>query len=161
MVFFSSTSWGDSSNRVERVHTPIGKAELAAVLRDGHYAVFGRFPSKKTLGVAWAQVALENGQGYWTYNYNLGKITSRKTRPYYVQKHRFRSHKNFNQGAADYWRVVKKMCSKSLKYFKEGKPYVAAQVLSSCGYYGANRHRYGLAMIKLYRLAKIEVLPKL
>lgn len=151
----------NKSNKVPMKHTPIGKVELAAVLKNGHYSVFGRFPSKKTLAVAWAQVALENGQGYWTYNYNLGKITSSKKRPYYVQRHRFRAHRNFQEGAADYWKVVKKMCPKSLKYFKEGKPYVAAQILSRCGYYMANRQKYGKSMAKLYKLANNKVLPKL
>ena len=150
-----------NSYRVKRVLTPIGKIELAAVLRDGHYAVFGTFPSKKKLAVAWAQVALENGQGKKTFNHNLGKITSGKDRPYYIQRHRFRAHNNFNQGAEDYWRVVKKLCSRSLPFFEKGDPYSAALVLRSCGYYQADKHRYGLAMVKLYRLASKELIPLL
>lgn len=151
----------DKGYRVERKLTPIGKVEMAAVLRDGHYAVFGYFPSDKRLGVAWAQVAIENRQGLEVYNHNLGNITSVKSRPHYVKKHRFRAHKNFAAGAEDYWRVVRKMCRKSLKHFDKGEPYQAARVLKRCGYYGANSDKYGKAMVWLYRYARRKVLPKL
>ncbi len=141
--------------------TPIGEPELAAVLRDGHNAVFGYFPSKKRLAVGWAQVALENGRGKKTFNHNLGKITSFGTRPYYVQKHRFRAHNNFREGAEDYWRVVNKMCKRALPHFDKGDPYTAAQILSSCGYYEADKYKYGKSMQWLYNYANKKVLPVL
>ena len=147
--------------RVKKKHTPIGKVELAAVLRDGHYAVFGDFPSKERLQVAWAQVALENGQGYMTYNHNLGKITSSKYKPYYVQRNRFRSLKNFQDGAKLYWKVVDRLCSKSLQYFDNGRPNAAAQQLHSCGYYGADAKLYGKEMSKLYRREAIVAVSQL
>jgi hypothetical protein len=151
----------DSSNRVACELTPIGTLELAAVLRDGHYAVFGFFPSKQRLAVGWAQVAIENRQGKETYNHNLGNINSAKSRPYYVKHHRFKAHPDFQTGAQDYWKIVRKLCSASLPAFNAGAPYAAAQQLSRCGYYGANPDLYGKAMLQLYAKAMSKVIPKL
>lgn len=134
---------------------------MAAVLRDGHYAVFGFFPSDERLGVAWAHVAIENRQGKEVYNHNLGNITSSKKRPYYVKRNRFRAHKTFIAGAIDYWNVVKKMCRRSFKHFDKGHPYRAARALKRCGYYGADSDKYGKAMVKLYKRSRRKVLSKL
>ena len=142
------------SNKVEKIHTPIGKLELAAVLRNGYYAEFGRFPSDNVLAVGWSQVALENGQGKITFNYNLGKITSPKTYQYYVQRNRFRALSDFQEGAALYWRTINRLCSRSLIYFETGNAYSAAQILYGCGYYGANPKRYGEEMVKLMSTAR-------
>ena len=152
---------GPKSFRVKRVKTPIGKPELAAVLRDGHLAALGHKPNKKRLAVAWAQVALENRQGKEVYNYNLGNITSSKSRPFFVKRNRFRAHRNFNEGAADYWKVVHKMCKRSLKYFDRGQPRLAARQLYRCGYYKADPNKYANSMLWLYRYANRKVLPKL
>lgn len=149
------------SFRVKRVLTPIGKPELAQVLRNGHFAVFGHFPSEKRLATAWAQVAIENRQGLEVYNHNLGNINSGKLRPYYVKRNRFKAHRDFHDGAKDYWRIIRNMCSSSLRYFDRGQPYRAAQGLSACGYYGANKHKYGLAMMALYKTAMWEAISKL
>jgi len=161
LCLFSGVVFAGDTNRVPLELTPIGKPEMAAVLRDAHYSVFGYFPSKRRLAVAWAQVAIENRQGLEVYNHNLGNITSGKDRPYYVKRNRFRAHKTFSDGAIDYWNVVKKMCSRSFKYFNKGQPYQAAQVLKQCGYYGANADRYGKAMVWLYNYACAQVLPQL
>ena len=146
---------------VKRVGTPIDVVGMAKVLKEGHKEAFGFYPSDNRLAVGWAQVALENGQGKIVYNHNLGFITSSKTRPYFIKRHRFRAHNTFLEGATDYWRVVHKMCRSSFVYFDKGQPYRAALRLKSCGYYGANADRYGKAMVWLYRKAKNKVLPKL
>jgi hypothetical protein len=161
LCLLSGFTFAQDSNKVARELTPIGKPELAAVLRDGHYAVFGYFPSDERLAVAWAQVAIENRQGLEVYNHNLGNITSGKNRPYYVKHNRFRAHKTFSDGAIDYWNVVKKLCRSSFKHFDKGEPYQAAQVLKRCGYYGADSDKYGKAMVWLYNHARGQVLPKL
>jgi len=149
------------SYKVPMVRTPIGQLELAAVLRNGHYAVFKKFPSDKRLAVGWAQVAIENGQGYHTFNHNLGNINSAKTRPYYVKHHRFKSHKDFMDGAADYWKIVNGMCKSSLVAFDAGAPRWAAYRLHACGYYGADPTEYGKAMQQLYTKAKTKLIPQL
>lgn len=149
------------SNRVPIVHTPIGQLELAQVLKNSHYSVFGEFPSDKRLAVAWAQVAIENGQGYQTFNHNLGNINSAKSRPYYLKHHRFKSHKDFIDGGIDYWKIVHKMCRSSLPAFDAGAPRWAANRLSACGYYGADKTKYGHAMAWLYTKAKTKLIPQL
>ena len=150
-----------SSHRVERELTPINQVELANVLREGHRNVFGSYPSRNRLAVGWAQVAIENRQGLETYNHNLGNINSAPTRPYYVKRNRFKAHPDFITGAEDYWRVVRKMCSRSLVHFDNGDPYSAAQALYGCGYYGADRHLYGRAMQQLYAQVQGSVIPRL
>jgi len=147
--------------RVDMVHTPLSPVKLAETLKEGHYQKFGTYPNNKRLAVGWAQVALENGKGYYTYNYNFGKIKSGKTRPHYVQKHRFRAHRNAIEGAADYWNIVDRICKRSLTAFNIGAPERAAHILYGCGYYGANKTKYGQEMRKLYSTALRKIIPKL
>ena len=131
------------SLRVKRINTPISEVDLAKALREGHYLAFGKYPSTKRLTVAWAQVALENGRGKYTYNHNLGNISSRKKIPYYIiYSHSFLSFKSFNEGAAAYWRVIRNMCKSSLKYFDNGNAYAAGLQLRRCNYYMADKNKY-------------------
>lgn len=147
--------------RMDMIHTPLTPIELGEALREGHCQKFGEYPDDKRLAVGWAQVALENGQGHYTYNYNLGKIKAPKTHLHYVQRHRFRAHGNAVAGARDYWDVVSWLCRRSLPSFDAGQPEHAAHVLYGCGYYGADKTMYGQAMRQLYQTALHSVLPKL
>jgi hypothetical protein len=61
-----------SAPRTPRVRTSLGRLETAAVLRDAHYAVWGRFPSPRRLATALAHVRLEGSER--TYCRNLGMI---------------------------------------------------------------------------------------
>ena len=157
------TDFGSYKNvcRIDRVKTPLTPMELLVALNEGHYQKFGKYPSDKRLAVGWAQVALENGRGKYTYNYNFGKIKASKHRIHYVQKHRFRAHATAIEGTEDYWNVVNKMCKRSLRAFDAGAPETAANMLSSCGYFGADKKRYGRAMRKLYRRAIRKLIPQL
>jgi len=149
-------------NRVPKTHTPIKVVPLAEVLKKGHIDVFGYAPSNKRLAVAWSQVAIENGQGRLTYNYNLGNISTLKKVPYYIiAGHPFRSFPNFAEGSRAYWSVIRNMCKSSLPAFDAGAPEWAARILYGCGYYGADPIQYGKAMRQLYSKATYKVIPKL
>ena len=151
----------DNMCRVKKVHTPLTPIELGRALNVGHYERFGYYPSDKRLGVAWAQVALENGQGYYTYNYNFGKIKASKKHLHYVQKHRFRAHSNAIRGTTDYWNLINRLCKRSLPAFDVGAPKYAAKILSGCGYFEADKIKYGKAMRQLYNKALIDIIPNL
>jgi hypothetical protein len=93
--------------RGPRVRTPIGASELAAVLRDGHRYQFGRAPSRRRLVAAWAQVALENGQGRECFSFNLGMVGAVADQPYhFLHGHRFRSYADHVEGSRGYWAVM-------------------------------------------------------
>lgn len=149
-IFITLALSNNVNMEVPKVKTPISRIQLAEVLKEGHKDVFGYYPSKQRLAVGWAQVAIENRQGLDVYNHNLGNINSASSRPYYILRNKFKSHLTFREGAVDYWRIINKMCSSSLHLFNAGDPYGAAQQLSRCGYYGANKHQYGVEMRKLY-----------
>lgn len=161
MFLFSGTMGHHKNFHEPMIDTPIDIVNLGRVLKEGHKQVFGTYPSDKRLAVGWAQIAIENGQGKIIHNHNLGFITSSKNRPYFIKKHRFRSHKTFLEGATDYWKVVNKLCKSSLFYFDKGQAYNAAKRLRACGYYTSSADHYGKAMAQLYDKANRDVIPNL
>jgi len=140
-----------ASMRVKTVRTPISELNLARALKEAHFNLFGSYPSKNKLMVAWAQVGIENRRGKSVYNHNLGNISSRKTVPYYVLAGRsYLSFKSFNDGAIGYWKVIHRMCKSSIPYFEKGYSYAAALQLKKCGYYEANEKEYARQMTRVY-----------
>lgn len=158
-----------TARQVERIATPISEEELAAALELAHERVFQESPSRARLACAWAQVALENGRGQKTWNYNLGNITAFGQWPgqYYVlrvservQRNpdvwkkmdlRFRSHKDATDGAVDYWQLISGRFASVLSFFDAGDASGAAFELSRLRYYTAHADRYARTMAALYR----------
>lgn len=134
--------------RAPRDATPIGRAELAAVLRDGHFAVFGSFPSRRRLAIAWAQCALESGQGARSRGHNIGSIGAPAGAPsFLVAGARFRVYGDFIEAARDYWSVVGRS-QRALACFDAGDAACAARALHGF-YHRTDPEVYGAAMRSL------------
>lgn len=137
--------------------TPLGELELAAVLRDGHHAVFGRFPSRQRLASAWAHVALESGRGARSCSHNIGSIGARGDAPAYViAGARFAVEPSFRDGAEAYWRTLRR-CTSALGAFDSGDVRYAAVRLARCGYHRSDVDTYGDALAGLAWQGRVVV----
>lgn len=140
--------------RLDAQPTPLGPLELAAVLRDGHHAEFGAFPSTRRLRIAWAHVALENGRGAKTWHWNLGMIGASRAEPHFlIGGHRFAANGDAIDGARLYWRTLRRMCRGSLPYFDAGDARGAAGALTRCGWHRTDPTHYATSMATLSNLA--------
>lgn len=145
-----------------KYQTELLPVEIAQVLKDSHYNVFRKYPSNNRLAMAWAQIALENGQGEKIYNYNLGNIGAGKHQSYYVVSgSKFRSFNGFEDSGDAYWNVLKNNCSIVLSIFDTGDVSRSATQLENCGYYRVEREIYERGMVRLYNQAIWKILPKL
>lgn len=59
------------------ITTKLARPELAYWLREGWKSIYGEYPSDASLGILWAQTALECGGGSACRNYNFGNIKRR------------------------------------------------------------------------------------
>lgn len=131
--------------------TPVTENALYEVLKTSHVSVFGKDASEKRSATAWAQVALENGQGAKIYNFNLGMIGGSKKKPYFfINGYRFKANDSLYDGGVLYWNTIKNMCPSVLPHFDVGDVKGAAYQLYRCGYYRANKDDYARGMSKLY-----------
>lgn len=145
-----------------QINTKLSPIQIAEVLHHTHYAVFNRYPTKKRLAMAWAQIALENGRGDKIYNYNLGNIGSgRNQAHYYVAGSKFRSFSSFEESGIAYWNLLQNRCKISLTSFDWGNPKATAEYLRKCGYYRADLKLYQRIMNSLYYFALVEIIPKI
>jgi hypothetical protein len=141
------------SHKQKRILTPLTPNQVISILNDAHYSNYNKYPSKNRLANAWAQVAIENGQGKLIYNYNFGNIGAPKhtKHPYFViAGSRFISHSSPLDGAKRYWTTLKDHCPYSLVFFDAGLPEKAAYQLYKCHYYGADPNYYAEQMRKLF-----------
>src|SRR5271157_1871396 len=154
----------DPSKRVPMVNTKIERQELSDVLYKAHIKEFGKAPSMSRLAAAWAQIALENGNGKYSYNHNLGNIgPSSPDQLWYVSRldgNYYESFDSFDDAAVRYWHVVKH-CTGVLQRFDYGLAAEAAKLLRGCGYFGADLKAYSDGMASLYwtgrKFARITV----
>lgn len=146
---------------VDRLKTPLTRAELVLALRDGYYLAFGQAPSIKTLGSAVAQNALETAWGQATWRFNFGNITAaaswKKDHDYFVLhvaerldkvNHpdewttidlAFRAYESAKEGAKGYWALLgSKYYASVLPLFAAGDVSGAAHRLSELGYFTAH-----------------------
>jgi hypothetical protein len=134
----------------DKVQTPITEFELENVLYEAHVDVFGKKPSENRLAMGWAQVALENGAGAKTYNFNLGNIGASERDSYYnVSGHHYRNYGNFMQSARTYWHIISR-CNMAVKYFDAGYADAAAHALRRCGYFRADVDAYSSELSSLF-----------
>lgn len=148
--------------QVPKQKTPLSRMQLVEALRDGYFAAFGQTPSSKTLGVAFAQNALENASGQAIWCNNFGNITAAKAwkdagKDYYTlhvaerpdpQGHPdlwkqmdldFRVYATPAEGAKGYWQLLASSYYKVvLDFFAAGDPSGAAYKLSALHYFTAH-----------------------
>lgn len=135
------------------VNTPISREDLAYVMLKGHVTELGEVPSLSRLAMGWAQVALENGNGKYSYNHNLGNIgPSNPDQLWYVSRldgNYYKSFETFEDAAATYWFQIHH-CTGVLQQFDYGNAVTAASQLRGCGYFGADLQMYTKGMNDLY-----------
>jgi len=143
--------------------TPLSDVQLVRALRDSHVENFGFEPSPAKLAMAWAQVALENGQGKFVWNHNLGNIGSPPgtSHEFYVHSSytSYRSFEGYLEGGVAYWRTVRR-CGSAWANFEVGNATASALYLKNCGYYGADTDQYVRGMNELYAYALGNVIPR-
>lgn len=143
------------TNPAHQLHQPkkqtiLLPSELVDTIKYSHQNIFGKLPSKRRLALAWAQIALENGQGEKIYNYNLGNIGAVKYQSYYiVAGSKFRTFNGFEEGGETYWKTLRDGCSVVLPIFDSGDVVEAALQLERCGYYRVESDKYIVGMSKL------------
>ncbi len=140
------------SGKQPRVYTPLTDEELIEVLYDSHVSFFGCPPSQQRLIMAWAQVALENGHGKYTWNKNLGNVVpTSQAHAYYLTDSsvKYRSFESFEEAAIVYWATVNS-CDGLLSMFDAGDAPTVSTMLRSCGYYEAPIEQYEQTLRLLY-----------
>lgn len=140
--------------------TPISQIDLMQELEKSHILVNKEIPSKNRLAAGWAQVALENGQGKFVYNYNLGNIGPLgKFQPYYYHSNEttYRSFESFTDGGKAYWHTLNR-CKFVLTQFDNADIKGASYTLYKCKYYGADPKIYSILMEKLFNFARFKIL---
>lgn len=154
---------GPHREHVPTVRTPLTQVELLQALREGHYKVFGKYPSKNRLAMAWGQVAFENGGGKYSFNHNLGNVgASAGDQPTYFNKgdhHWYRAFFDFTDGAAAYWEVIKR-CQPALARFDGGNPSEASVWLKRCNYFEASLEEYTPGFSSLFYTALNKIIPE-
>ena len=150
------------TNRRATTRTPVTRTQLLSVLRDSHQSVFGFLPTTQRLAMAWAQVALENGQGKYVYDNNVGNVAPyRADQPFYIvnKNTKYRAFDTLEEGAGEYWHVVGG-CKGALAAFDAGQPSTASQRLQKCGYFEADIEPYTNGMKSLYNEAVNHVVQE-
>jgi hypothetical protein len=148
--------------RQPKTLTPLSDVQLLRILRDSHVEVFGIEPSIRRLAMAWAQVALENGQGKFLWNHNLGNIGPGSSQQEYYSHSSFttyRAFEGFLLGGQAYWQTIERS-TVILRQFESGDPRGVATSLKNSGYYGADCETYGTGMVGLYWHAIQKVIPE-
>jgi len=148
--------------RQTKTLTPLSGVQLMHSLREGYVEMFGEQPTKQRLAMAWAQIALENGQGKYLWNHNLGNIgPGTSEQEYYVHSDytTYRSFDGYLNGAIAYWKHISRSTI-LFKHFNEGNPHGVAISLRNSGYYGAELEPYSKGMSELYAYALNVVIPK-
>ena len=147
----------------DKVLTPIDKVDLAKELYASHILVNRFEPSANRLAASWAQVALENGQGKFVYNHNLGNIGPlSKKQTYYRHSNltTYRSFDSFVDGGKAYWNTLNR-CKIALKQFDNADIESASFTLYKCNYYGADPKLYTKIMKELFLYAKLNIIPRM
>ena len=112
--------------------------------------------------MSWAHVALENGQGKYIYNYNLGNIGVGKLQPYYkVAGSKFRAFSSFEEGGKAYWTHLKNKCQAALSNFDWADISKVIIHLKKCGYYEVSSEHYQKLMNSLFWQAHTKIIPQL
>lgn len=170
-------------SQVDKVVTPLGELEIAAVLRDAHHATFGDFPEPARLAMGWAQIAEEHARGRAIWCHNFGNATTPKLwwGDYYVirveerigpkdaagestwvwKDMRFIANPTALDGAGFYWSLLAHHYAAALACFDKGDPIGATRALADGHYFTVEEAKYERAMRLLYAEARARILPRL
>ena len=138
--------------QVQATSTPIGEPELAAVLRDAHYAVVHRFPSRHRLVSSTTHVMFETGRGAASKCHNLGAIGAIKGPFFRIAGHRLMAFEDFIDAGKAYWRTVPK-CTSAVQAFDEERLTDASASLARCGYHRTKTDVYARGLTGLVGVA--------
>jgi flagellum-specific peptidoglycan hydrolase FlgJ len=153
-------------NVVPRVKTPLTRPELRTALVNGYRLAFEAEPTEETIGVAWAQLCEESGNGQWIWNNNFGNVdalpdwqssvfelTAREVinGRSVMRTKRLCAFPNPEAGAAHYWRRLSENYADALPFFEAGDPVGAAKKLKELRYYTGDVEAYADSMRLLYR----------
>ena len=166
---------------VEKILTPLSPEKLAEVLKVGYEKAFGEKPDINTLGIGWAQCALENGNGSKIYNNNIGNVRAFKS---WIMEHNYykmttqernssgkydlkkgakwRSYDSPEESAYYYWKIIGSDRHKAaLPRFKSGDVEGAMQSLSESTYYTADPEHYSGAVANRFAYFIKNIAPKI
>lgn len=154
--------------------TPLTEKEAAIALNNAWKDIFGEYPKRATLGLLWAQCALETGRWRHMWGYNFGnvkannryngycqyyrcsellKVNGRLKEVWFEPKHhqtRFRAYRNAVDGAKDYVRfLLKNRYKESLHELIEGNVENYTRMLKKNGYFTASLNLYLKGMTRL------------
>lgn len=168
------------TNQVPYKITNLGEVDLANVLREGYKKVFGKDPSTQALAGGWAQVVLEAGLPTKLPCNNIGNIKAtndwinqgkpyfskdtgenKPTGEYYRTAANWKAFPTPEDGAAEYWRLLKSRYSNSLDWMEAEDPTSAAVNLGLKGYYTADIKKYSAGVSSLYSKFMKEIAPKI
>lgn len=156
-AFQDSKQQYKTNNQVPYKVTKLGEVDLANVLREGYKKVFGKDPSAQALAGGWAQVVLEAGLPVKLPCNNIGNIKATKewisqgnpyfskdtsenkpTGEHYKTAANWKAFATPEDGAAEYWKLLKSRYSNSLDWMEAEDPTSAAVNLGLKGYYTAD-----------------------
>ena len=168
------------NNQVPYKVTNLGEIDLANILRGGYKKVFGKDPTAQALAGGWAQVVLEAGLPVKLPCNNIGNIKAGKEwisqgNPYFSKDtsenkptgEHYRIAANWKafatpeDGAAEYWKLLKSRYSNSLDWMEAEDPTSAAVNLGLKGYYTADIKKYSAGISSLYSKFMKEIAPKI
>ena len=179
-AFQDSKQQYKTTNQVPYKITNLGEVDLANVLRGGYKKVFGKDPSTQALAGGWAQVVLEAGLPVKLPCNNIGNIKAGKewisqgnpyfskdtgenkpTGEYYKTAANWKAFATPEDGAAEYWKLLKSRYSNSLDWMEAEDPTSAAVNLGLKGYYTADIKKYSAGISSLYSKFMKEIAPKI
>jgi len=152
---------------VAKVLTPLDELGIAKALERAYVTLFGHPPPIQVMGVAWAQIALENAHGKAIWCHNFGNITgvAKESGDYYTlatseqtmpgvwerKTMKYAAHGTAEDGAAAYWRLVTgSHYAGAYGFFVKGDASGAANELHSLGYFTANPGPIAISFGRLY-----------
>jgi len=138
-------------------------ADAARHLSAAYEARFGKPPSARTLGVLWAQWALETGRGASMVGHNFGNVKGRgpsgrsfettTVEGFGANAHgvrdRFRVYDTPAEGARDYLSLLDRRYPEALKSAQNGDAARFGRELERGGYFTADPTKYRPALVSL------------
>lgn len=142
--------------------TPLDGSQASAYLAHAYQSVTGSPPSPATLGLLWAQWALETARGQAMYGNNFGGVKARGTAPganfathegFGAAKRRivdrFRTYATPEEGARDYVGLLARRFPDAFEAAQRGDIQGFASALARRGYFTANPETYRKGLERL------------
>lgn len=177
-----------AGKEVPRQYINVGPVKFAQIMMEAYKNIFGQYPTAQTLGMIWAQAAVESGQNFRLMNNNVGNITTsmnsswvksgnpyvkvnvkefdKSGKPFKVDM-LFKAFSSPVEGATYYLNFLKKNYPQSIAAPGEsswkgaGKAFDDAIYLASQNYYTANIPAYAKGMDSLFDKFMTQIYPQL